>query len=181
MSLFKSYPFRQCWCIFSLPMCTPISKEKKKEVQSITCKLTLRDSNADIPHRGTLCFFLPWEMLSFQRHTTSAYFTICVGVLWAHKWSQWRVIKGLATIATYFIFELQKKKKVPPHLLLRHCVKNNCLHTLGSSSNYTGLKHKLSACTSVSVAFTTYIYMQHQSFLHSFSGIRLMVNANMYS
>lgn len=110
MSLFKSYPFRQCWCIFSLPMCTPISKEKKKEVQSITCKLTLRDSNADIPHRGTLCFFLPWEMLSFQRHTTSAYFTICVGVLWAHKWSQWRVIKGLATIATYFIFELQKKK-----------------------------------------------------------------------
>lgn len=84
------------------------------------------------------CFFLAWEKLPFQRHTTSAHPTICAGAPQAQKWSQWRVIKGLAARD---IVHFWTKEWVLPPLLLRH--RKEQLHTLGSPSKYTSLKAQI--------------------------------------
>lgn len=53
-----------------------LPKKKRRDAkQSLSTKAG--DSKADIPHRGTPCFCLAWEMLSFQTYYISLFYHLC--------------------------------------------------------------------------------------------------------
>lgn len=61
--------------MFCLPRCTLPPREEKKSKQALSTKAS--DSKADIPHRGTPCFCLAWETLSFQTYYISLFYHLC--------------------------------------------------------------------------------------------------------
>lgn len=52
-----------------------LPEKKKNPEQALWTKAS--DSKADIPHRGTLCLCLAWEMLSFQTYYISLFYHLC--------------------------------------------------------------------------------------------------------
>lgn len=105
-------------------------KTKRVPKQSLPTKAS--DSKADIPHRGTPCSCLAWEMLSFQTYYISLFYHLCRSSM-SPEIITVKSDQRFGNYTDIFHFSVEKKK-VPPRLLLRLCKEQ--IHTLEFSSNY---------------------------------------------
>lgn len=94
--------------------------KKKKRVPKQSLPTKASNSKADIPHRGTPCFCLAWEMLSLQTYYISLFYHLCRSSM-SPEIITVKSDQRFGNYTDIFHFSVEEKKKVPPHLLLRLC------------------------------------------------------------